>query len=155
MFFHIISRVGQKFPWLRNDIRLINNKNTSPIQCVGQVFLYSMVFYVNIWTGMASNNTISWSATYDSILTYFRREHGLASQIHHVHVSTSRWSMSISGTQQNIRFNVLVLPVCSIYGENNIWHVKFWRFTLEVEVVFQTALYHTGSLVVSNFAYLG
>ena len=29
-----------------------------------------MVFYVNIWTGMASNNTISWSATYDSTVQY-------------------------------------------------------------------------------------
>ena len=113
---------------------------------------------------MASNNTISWSTTYDSILTYFRREHGFAmfaSQIHPVHVSMPQWSMSIfllksdGGTPQNIRFNVFVILICSIYGENNIWHVKFWCFTLAVEVVSQTALYHAGSLVVSNFAYLG
>ena len=35
-----------------------------------QVFLYSMVFNVNIWTGMVSNNTISWSATYNSTVQY-------------------------------------------------------------------------------------
>ena len=112
-----------------------------------------MVFYVKIWTGMASNNTISWSATDDSILTYFRREYGFASQIHQVHVSTPRWSMSIfllkshGGTPQNIHFNVFVILVCFIYGENNIWHVQSWRFTPAVEVVSQTALHHTGSWV--------
>ena len=85
-----------------------------------------------------------------SILTYFRREeHRFASQIY-VHVSTPRWSMSIflfksdGGTPQNMRFNAFVILVCSIYGENNIWHVKSWRFTLAVEVS-QTALYHAGS----------
>ena len=62
--FNIISHVGLKFPWLRNQL----NKNISPIRCFDQVFLYSMVFYVNIWKEMASNNTISWSTTYDSIL---------------------------------------------------------------------------------------
>ena len=88
-----------------------------------------------------------------SIMTYFRREHGFASQIH-VHVSMPRWSMSIfllksdGGTPQNMCFNVFVILVCSIYGENNLWHVKSWRFTPTVEVVSKTALYHAGSLVV-------
>ena len=56
-----------KFPWLRNHLRFINNKNTatSSIRCCDQVFLQSMAFYVKIWTGMVSNNTISWSATYE------------------------------------------------------------------------------------------
>ena len=55
-----------KFPWLRNHLRLINNKNTatSSIRCSDQVFLQSMAFYVKIWTGMVSNNTFSWSVTY-------------------------------------------------------------------------------------------
>ena len=36
-----------KFPWLRNHLRLINNKNTatSSIRCCDQVFLQSMAFY--------------------------------------------------------------------------------------------------------------
>ena len=94
-----------------------------------------MTFYVKIWTWMASNNTISWSSTYE-ILTYFRRELGFAS---YIHVSTPRWSMSIflfksdGGTPQNIRFNVFVILKCSIHGESNTWHVKSWRFTREVD----------------------
>ena len=89
-YFHI-SQVGlsewnhttrySKFPWLRNRLKLINNKNTSPIRCFDQVFLYSMVFHVKIGTRIASNNTISWSVT-NEILTYFRRELEFASQIH-------------------------------------------------------------------------
>ena len=64
-----------KVPWLRNHLRLINKKNTatSSIWYCDQVILQSMAFYVKIWTGMASNNTISWSATYE-ILTYLHRE---------------------------------------------------------------------------------
>ena len=57
---------------------------------------------------------------------------------------------SDGGAPQNMCFNVFVILVCSIYGENNIWHVKSWRFTLAVEVS-QTALCHAGSF--SNFAY--
>ena len=73
------------------------------------------------------------------------------------HVRTPRLYMSIfllksdGAAPPNICFNVFVILVCSIYGENNIWHVKTWRFTLTVEVVFQTALHHVGSLVVSSF----
>ena len=69
-----------KFPWLRNHLRLINNKNTatSSIRCCDQVFLQSMVFNVKIWTGMVSNNTISWSASYE-MLTYFHCELGFIS----------------------------------------------------------------------------
>ena len=63
--------------------------------------------------------------------------------------------ISDGGTLQNMRFNVFVILVCSVYGENDMCHIKSWRFTLAVEVVSQTALYHAGSLVVSNFAYLG
>ena len=62
---------------------------------------------------------------------------------------------SDGGTLQNIPFNAFVILVCCVYSENDIWHVKSWRFTLAVEVVSQTVLYHAGSLVVSNFAYLG
>ena len=65
-----------KFPRLRDHLRLINHKNTatSSIRCCDQVFLQIMAFYVQkIWTGMVSNNKISWSATYE-ILTYFHRE---------------------------------------------------------------------------------
>ena len=64
-----------KFPPLRNLLRLINNKNTvtSSIRCWDQVFLQNMAFYVKIWTGLVSNNKISWSATYKT-LTYFHRE---------------------------------------------------------------------------------
>ena len=71
-----------KFPWLRNHLRLINNKNTatSSIRCCDQVFLQSIAFYVKIWTGMVSNNTISWSATYE-ILTYFHLELSRGTQI--------------------------------------------------------------------------
>ena len=67
---------------------------------------------------------------------------------HRRFISTPRWAMSIfllksdDGTPQNMRFNVFVTRVCSIYGENNIWHPKSWRFTLAVEVVSQTALFH-------------
>ena len=124
---------------------LINNKNTSPIRCFDQVFLYRMVFCVNIWTGMVSNNTISWSATNDSTDLF------PPSTRHRRFISTPRWAMSIfllksdGGTPQNMR-NVFVICVCSIYGENNIWHAKSWRFTLAVEVASQTALYHAGSL---------
>ena len=63
---------------------------------------------------MASNNTISWYATYE-ILTYFRRELWFASQIQ---VSTPQWLMSIfllksgGGTLQNIRFKVYVILTC-------------------------------------------
>ena len=153
-----------QFPWLRNHLRLINNKNTSSIRCFDYVFLYSMLFYVTIWTGMVSNRYI------DQYVHVSARSHGLrstsqqlnisavkntrfASQIH-VHVSTPRWSMSIfllksdGGAPQNMRFNVFAILVCSIYGENNIWRLKSWRFTLAVEVS-QTALCHAGSF--SNF----
>ena len=81
----------------------------------------------------------------------------LATQID---VSTPQWFMSVfllksdGATPQNIFFNVFIIRKCSINHENNIWHVKSWRFTLEV-VVSQTAAYHAGSWVVSNFAYLG
>ena len=47
---------------------------------------------------------------------------------------------SDGGTPQNMRFNVFVILVCSIYDENNLWHVKSWRFILTVEVVSKTAL---------------
>ena len=72
---------------------LINNKNTSPIRCFDQVFLYRMVFCVNIWTGMVSNNTISWSATNDSTEYWPISAVNTASQIHqhasmsYVHIS--------------------------------------------------------------------
>ena len=161
MFFHTISYVGLKFPRLHNHLKTHQQRKYISDWMFDQVFLYRMVFCVKIWTGIASNNTISWSATDDSILTYFRREHRFVSQIHHVHVSTPRWSMFIfllkchGGTPQNICFNVFVILVCFIYGENNIWHVQSWRFTPAVEVVSQTALHHAGSLVVSNFTYLG
>ena len=61
------------------------------------------------------------------LVTYFRREIWLASQIH---VSTPRCFMSIfllksnGGTQQNIYFNVFVIAICSIHHENNIWTIK-------------------------------
>ena len=61
-------------------------------------------------TGTASNNTISWSATYE-IPTYFRFE--------------------LVFVPQNTRFNVSVILMCSINGENNVWHVKSWGFTPE------------------------
>ena len=130
--------------------RLINNKNRSPIRCFDQVFLKSMVFYVNIWTGIASNNTNSWSATYDS--TEYWPISPVNTALHRKFISKPRWAMSIfllksdGGKPQNMRFNVFVICVCSIYGENNIWHAKSWRFTLAVEVASQTALYHDGSL---------
>ena len=98
-----------------------------------------MVFYVNIWTRIASNNTISWSAT-NEILTYFRCKLGSAS---YIYVSTLRWFMSIlllksdGATPQNIFFNVFVILKWSIHCENNIWHVKSWCFTLDVVVVFK------------------
>ena len=63
-----VSLIAQSLTCLPG--RLINNKKTYPIRCFAQVFLCSRVFYVNIWTGMASNNTISWSATYDSTVQY-------------------------------------------------------------------------------------
>ena len=47
---------------------------------------------------------------------------------------------SDGGTPQNMRFNVFVILVCSIYDKNNLWHVKSWRFILTVEVVSKTAL---------------
>ena len=118
-----------------------------------------MVFYVNIWTGMASNNTISWSATYDSTVQYWPIS-ALNTALHRRFISTPRWAMSIfllksdGGTPQNMRFNVFVIRVCSIYGENNIWHARSWRFTLAVEVVSQTALYHAGSLSSLNYVKL-
>ena len=93
-----------------------------------------MVFYVKIWTRMASNKTISWSVTYE-ILTYFRHELGSASQIY---VSTPRWFMSVfllksnDGTPQSIFFNVFIILKCSINRQNNPWHVKSWRITVEV-----------------------
>ena len=69
-----------KFPRLRNHFRLINNKNTatSSIRCCDQAFLQSMAFYIKIWTGIVSNNIISWSAT-NEILTYFHCELRFAS----------------------------------------------------------------------------
>ena len=149
-FFTSFNHVGLKNSWLSNHLRLINNKNTPPIWCFNQVFLYSIVFYVNIWTGMASNNTISWSATYDhddwpisavntdlhSRFIVFICSCQHASMIY-VHISAEvQWWYTA-----NIRFNVFVILVCSIYDENNIWHVKSWRFTLAIEVVSQTVLY--------------
>ena len=62
---------------------------------------------------------------------------------------------SDGGTPQNIFFNIFIILKYSINRENNIWHEKSWGFTLEVVVVSQTAAYHAGSWVVSNFAYLG
>ena len=146
-FFHInsyqfprwsdVSLITQSLTCLPR--RLINNKNTSSIRCLDQVFLYSMVFYVNFWTGMASNNTISWSATYDSTVQYQNTDlFPPWTALHRRFISTPRWAMSIfllksdGGTPQNMRFNVFVIRVCSIYGENNIWHAKSWRFTLAV-----------------------
>ena len=65
--------VGLQFPWLRNHLRLINNKNTSSSRCFDYVFLYSMLFYVNIWTGMVSNRDI------DQYVHVSARSHGLRS----------------------------------------------------------------------------
>ena len=59
----------------------------------------------------------------------------LNTALHRRFISTPRWAMSIfllksdGGTPQNMRFNVFVKRVCSIYGEYNIWHAKSWRFT--------------------------
>ena len=110
-----------------------------------------MVFYVIIWTWMASNNIIPLSANYDLIPGYWPisavNKYPSVLQIHHVHVSTPRWSMSIfliksnGGTPQNISLNVFIILVWSIYCENNIWHEKYSRFTLALELVSQTAPY--------------
>ena len=136
------------FLWCGNGRILrpvINNKNASPIRRFDQVFLYSMVFYVNIWTGMASNNTISWSATYDSTAQYWRIS-AVNTDLHRRFMFMSARLDDIfllksdGGTSQNMRFNVFVILVCSIYDENNLWHVKSWRFILTVEVVSKTAL---------------
>ena len=81
-----------KLPCLRNHLRLINNKNTSPIPCSAQVFFYNMVFYVRNWTGMASNNTISWSATYDSTAQYWPIS-TVNMDLHRRFISTPRWSI--------------------------------------------------------------
>ena len=89
------------------------------------IFKFWISHYVKIWTRMASNNTISWSATYE-ILTYFRRKLGSASQIH---VSTPRWFMSVfllksdGGTPQFIFFNVFIILKCSAVCEVDI----VWR----------------------------
>ena len=66
--FHITSNVGlsewfhtsrySSFPDCTITKASSTIENTSPIRCFDQVFLYSMVFYVMMWTGMASNNTI-------------------------------------------------------------------------------------------------
>ena len=84
-----------------------------------------MYFFFNR-NGVKSHNLMICDIRLNSsVLTYFR-EHGFASQIHHVHVSQHTVTMSIfllksdGGAPQNIRFNVFVILVCSIYGENNI-----------------------------------
>ena len=134
MFLHIINRVGLKFPWLRNHLpgRLINNKNTSP--SIKYFFIVWCFMFTNIWTGMASNNTISWSATNDSTVQY-QPLSAVNTALHRRFISTPRWAMSIfllksdGGTPQNMRFNVFIKRACSIYGENKIWHATSWRFT--------------------------
>ena len=131
-----------KVPWLCNHFkRLINNKDTSQIRCFDQVFLYSMMFYVNILTGMVLNNTISWSATLDSTAQYLNTDlftwtriciadSSCSCQSARHHTMSIFLLESYGGAPQNMRFNVFVILVCSIYGKNNIWHVKSWHFTL-------------------------
>ena len=83
IFFHTISRVGLKFPWLRNHVRLINNKSTSPIRCFDQGFLYSIVFYV------IYEQELRQITQYRDLLPTTQNwpistvNHGFASQIHH------------------------------------------------------------------------
>ena len=152
--FSIISRVGLKFPWLGNHLpgRLINNKNTSPNRCFDQAFLYSVLckIFKQGWRQITQSHDLR--PTTQQFIPEYWPISAVNTALHRRFISTPRWAMSIfllksdDGTPQNMRFNVLVTRVCSIYGENNIWHPKSWRFTLAVEVVSQTALFHAGSL---------
>ena len=157
MFFHIISRVGLKFPWLPNHLpgRLINNKNTYPIRCFDQVFLYSMVFYVNILTGMASNNTISWSGTYDSTVQYQNTD------------LFPLWTLLCIADSSALLdelcpyfcLNPMVVhrKTCILMYLQNVYAPLIAKITfdtqnldvslLAVEVVSQTVLYHAGSFI--------
>ena len=51
--------------------------------------------------------------------------------------------------------NVIITLKCSIHRECNIWHVKSWRFALEVEVVSPNCSVPHVNFVGFNIAYLG
>ena len=85
---------------------------------------------------MASNNTISWSATYE-ILTYFRRELG-QSDLHRKFMSARLddlcpyFCLNPMTVHRKTYFSMFLQYLSD--RENNIWHVKFWRFTQELVV---------------------
>ena len=62
---------------------------------------------------------------------------------------------SDGGTPQNIRFNSFAIFKSSIHGENNTWHVKSWRLTLEVDRTTPGVLLFPTSLIYVNLCKIG